>query len=104
MYKSLTFLLKAGYPQLLKGLCVGRGKDSSPQALLSVHSADGGDVSVDDAGAGARSLLDSDLLRQMHRMRHQDHKDEGLNLTRSVLAARASKVGLALPQLWRLNL
>jgi len=74
-------------------VCVGRGRDSSPQALLSIHGADGADVSVDDATASARSLLDSDLLRQMHRMRHQDHKDEGLNLTRSVLAARASKVG-----------
>ena len=33
-----------------------------------------------------------DLLRQMHRMRHQDHKDEGLNLTRSMLAGRTSKI------------
>ena len=63
------------------------------QELFSIRGLDdeAGDVMSNDG----RHLLaggTGDLLRQMHRMRHQDHKDEGLNLTRSMLAGRTSKI------------
>ena len=69
-------------------------RDPEPQPLFSIRGIDD-DVSNDDAtGFASRRLMATggDLLKQMHRMRHRDHKDEGLNLTRSMLAGRISKM------------
>eukprot|EP00227_Mantoniella_beaufortii_P017289 CAMPEP_0197575390 /NCGR_PEP_ID=MMETSP1326-20131121/804_1 /TAXON_ID=1155430 /ORGANISM="Genus nov. species nov., Strain RCC2288" /LENGTH=615 /DNA_ID=CAMNT_0043138149 /DNA_START=55 /DNA_END=1902 /DNA_ORIENTATION=+ len=74
------------------------GVSSGARPIFSIGGTEGDEVShvyASSSGSDAhRQLLagSGDLLRQMHRMRHQDHKDEGLNMTRSVLAARTSKM------------